>query len=103
MRSAIKRQAYSRHCFDGLPCGVMILWKLELVGIPTFSRSYSSEYWETSWKIGMTALRLGDLFLESGDGLSIIPGSNCRYSRFERAGFFDALGPHVFQKLRPDS
>ena len=26
-RSAIKTQTYSRRRFDGLPCGVMILWK----------------------------------------------------------------------------
>ena len=36
---AISTQAYSRHCFDGLPCGVMILWKLELVGMPSLRRS----------------------------------------------------------------
>jgi hypothetical protein len=48
MGSAIRRQAYSRHCFDGMPCGVMILWKWEPVGMTSFGQSYSSEYCATS-------------------------------------------------------
>src|ERR1700730_17631768 len=50
----------------------------------------------------MTGLCLGDLLLESGNGLAIIPGGDCRYCSFQRTGFLDALRTHVFQKLRPD-
>src|SRR5215831_21178746 len=96
IRSAIRTQAYSRHCFDGLPSGVMILWKLELVGIPILSASYSFEYCGMSWSIGITALRLGDPVLQSGNGLTIITGCDRGHSRFEGTGFLDASGPHVF-------
>src|SRR6201997_372284 len=103
IRSAISTQAYSRHCLDGLPCGVTILWKLELVGIPSFRRSYASEYCATSrCKIGTTGLRLGDLFLESVDDLAIVAGGDRRDGSLERTGFLDALGLHVFEKLGPD-
>jgi len=50
----------------------------------------------------MTGLCLGDLLLESGNGLAIIPGGDRRYRSFQRTGFRDALRTHVFQKLRPD-
>src|SRR5215472_5247355 len=50
----------------------------------------------------MTSLCLGDLFLERADGLAIVAGGNRRYCSFQRTGFLDALGPHVFEKLRPD-
>src|SRR5437868_7001288 len=50
----------------------------------------------------MTGLGLGYLFLERGNGLAIIPGCNRRYRGFERTGFLDALGSHVFQKLWAD-
>src|SRR6202043_1147507 len=36
------------------------------------------------------------------DGLAIIPGCDCRDRGFERTGFLDAPGLHVFEKLRPD-
>src|SRR6516225_1156136 len=49
--------------------------------------------------MGMTGLGLGDLFLERADGLAIVAGGDRRYRRLERAGFLDALGPHVFEKL----
>src|SRR5271169_5444023 len=52
--------------------------------------------------MGMTGLRLSYLFLESANGLAIVPGCNRRYSSLERTGFRDALGLHVFQKLRSD-
>src|SRR5215469_9103965 len=100
MRSAIRTQAYSRHCLDGLPCGVTILWKLELVGIPSLRRSYASEYCDTSrCTIGMTGLCLGDLFFESAEGLAIVPGCYRRDCGSERTGLVDALCLHVFQKL----
>src|SRR6516165_8739280 len=101
IRSAIKTQAYSRHCFDGLPWGVMILWKCELVGIPSLRRSCVSEYCLTSrCKIGTTGLCFNYLFLESANRLAIVPSCNRRYSSFERTGVLDALGLHVFEKLR---
>src|SRR5215469_8289483 len=52
--------------------------------------------------MGMTGLGLGDLFLERADGLAIVAGGNRRRRRFQRTGLLDALGPHVFEKLRPD-
>src|SRR5690242_19769453 len=80
----------------------MILWKLELVGMPILRRSYSSEYCATSWRIGMVGLRLGDLLLQSGNRLPIIAIRDRRDCGFERTGFLDALRPHVFQEFRPD-
>ena len=50
----------------------------------------------------MTGLGLSDLFLERANGFAIIPGGDRRDSGFERTGFLDALGSHVFEKLRPD-
>src|ERR1700746_195450 len=50
----------------------------------------------------MTSLRLGYLFLQSANGLAIIPGCDRRYRGFERTGFLEAPSLHVFQKLRPD-
>src|SRR5271163_4276975 len=52
--------------------------------------------------MGMTGLRLSYLFLESANGLAIVPGCNRRYRSLERTGFRDALGLHVFQKLGSD-
>src|SRR5215472_16032404 len=102
IRSAIRTQAYSRHCLEGLPCGVTILWKWELVGIPSLRRSWASEYCATSrCKIGMTGLCLGDLFFKRADGLAIVPRGNRRHRGLERTGFLDAPGLHVFEKLRP--
>src|SRR5215469_13153999 len=50
----------------------------------------------------MTGLRLGDLFFEGADRLAIIARGNRRDRRRERAGFFDTLSLHVFEKLGPD-
>src|SRR6516162_3059518 len=50
----------------------------------------------------MTGLYLDYLFLQSGDGLAVVAGSNRCHGSLERTGFRDAWGLHVFQKLRPD-
>src|SRR5262245_53729805 len=50
----------------------------------------------------MNGLRLSYLLLQSANGLAIVPDGNRRNSGLERTGFLDALGLHVFQKLRPD-
>src|ERR1700737_2645692 len=50
----------------------------------------------------MTSLCLTYVFLQSANGLAIVPSCNRRNSSLERTGFLDALGLHVFQKLRPD-
>src|SRR6516225_9038977 len=102
MRSAISTQAHSRHCLDGLPWGVTILWKLELVGIPSLRRSYASEYCASRCRIGTTGLRFGDLFLKSADGLAIVAGRDRRNGRLERTGFLNAPCLHVFEKLGSD-
>src|SRR6516165_509227 len=52
--------------------------------------------------MGMTGLGLGDLLLERADGLAIVAGGDRRYRRLQRASFVNALGPHVFEELRPD-
>src|SRR5215831_7673331 len=52
--------------------------------------------------MGMTGLCLADLFLERADRLAIVAGGDRRHRRLQRTGFLDALGPHVFEKLRPD-
>src|SRR6516164_1163586 len=52
--------------------------------------------------MGMTSLCLGDLFLERADGLAVVARGNRRYRSLQRAGFVNALGLHVFEKLRPD-
>ena len=48
----------------------------------------------------MTGFRLSYLFLESADRFAIITGCNCRDRSLEGTGFLDALGLHVFEKLR---
>src|SRR5215831_17775061 len=50
----------------------------------------------------MTDLCLGDLFFECADRLAVIARGNRRDRRRERAGFFDTLSLHVFEKLWPD-
>src|SRR5690348_18298551 len=50
----------------------------------------------------MTGLDLGDPFFKRADGLAMGVGGNRRYRGLKRTGFLDALGPHVFEKLRPD-
>src|SRR6202022_4252339 len=50
----------------------------------------------------MTSLCLTYVFLQSANGLAIVPGCNRRNSSLERTGFLDTMGLHVFQKLRPD-
>src|SRR5215469_14200111 len=50
----------------------------------------------------MTSLCLGDLFFERADRLAVIARGNRRDRRRERAGFFDTLSLHVFEKLWPD-
>src|ERR1700752_3642216 len=79
----------------------MILWKCELVGIPSLRRSYSSEYCATLLKLGMTGLCLSYVFLYLSNGLAIVSRCNCRDSSRKRTGFLDALGLHVLQKLGP--
>src|SRR5205809_4368340 len=52
--------------------------------------------------MGMTGLCLTYVFLQSANGLAIVPSCNRCNSSLERTGFLDALGLHVLQKLRTD-
>src|ERR1700719_368404 len=52
--------------------------------------------------MGITGLRLGDLFFERADGLAVVASCNRSCRSLERAGLLDALGSHVLQKLGPD-
>src|SRR5215467_5395012 len=51
--------------------------------------------------MGTTGLRLHYLSLERADRFAIVARGDRRDGRLEGTGFLDALGLHVFEKLRP--